>query len=101
MPRGENSFKKGKEKTGGRKEGSINKKTAQWEAFTEYCLNGGLEKFELELQLLKGEKFVNAFLALLEFHKPKLARTTLEGDADKPLYISPNIIIKPKDVGND
>ena len=39
-------------KLGGRKEGSKNKKTAQWETFSEYCLNGGLERFEQELNSL-------------------------------------------------
>lgn len=78
MPKGENSFQKGKEKTGGRTKGAGNKKTEQWEQFSEYCLNGGLERFKQELNTLDGEKYVNAFLSLLEYHKPKLARTQTE-----------------------
>lgn len=91
-------FKKGhkKHENAGRKQGTPNKRTEQWEQFAEYCLNGGLDKFKTELTALKGEKYVNAFLTLLEYHKPKLARTTLEGDPDKPLLQAPNIIIQPE-----
>ena len=75
-------FEKGHKKIGGRKEGSTNKKTAQWETFAEYCLNGGLERFEQELNSLEGKQFVDAFLTLLEYHKPKLSRTELKHEGD-------------------
>ena len=78
MASGENSFKKGKEKTGGREKGVPNKKTELWESFSTYCINDGLEKFKTELNKLEGEKYVNAYISLLEFHKPKLARTQTE-----------------------
>ncbi len=70
--------KKGHKKIGGRKQGTPNKKTEQWEAFAEYCLNGGLEKFQKEMNKLKGKDYVYAFTNLLEFHKPKLARTEID-----------------------
>jgi hypothetical protein len=73
---------KGHEKIGGRSKGTPNKKTAQWEAFSEYCLNGGLQRFEQELNTLEGKDYVNAFTALLEFHKPKLARTTMQHEGE-------------------
>lgn len=76
-------FKKGHKKVGGRKEGSTNKKTAQWEAFAEYCLNGGLERFERELNTLEGKDYVNSFLSLLEYHKPKLGRTEVKHEVEK------------------
>lgn len=76
------SFKKGE---GGRTKGAKNKRTEQWEAFADYCMTGGLERFKKELDSLKGEKYVNAFANLLEFHKPKLARVALEGNPDNPL----------------
>lgn len=79
MPKGENSpFKKGHEKIGGRTKGTPNKKTEQWDMFASFCLEEGLEKFRKELSTLKGEKYVNAYISLLEFHKPKLARTQTE-----------------------
>ena len=67
-------FKKGDKKVKGREKGAKNKKTLQWETFSEYCLNSGLAKFEKELNKLEGSSFVNAFTNLLEFHKPKLSR---------------------------
>jgi len=67
-------FQKGN-KLAGRRENIPNKRTEQWEVFSQYCLNGGLERFEQELNTLEGKDFVNAFTLLLEFHKPKLART--------------------------
>ncbi len=68
-------FEKGNK---GKPKGAVNKRTVQWEAFSEYCLNGGLQRFEQELNALEGKDFVNAFTTLLEFHKPKLARTQVE-----------------------
>lgn len=82
-------------KFAGSRKGIPNKKTEQWDTFSEYCLDGGLEKFKNELDTLKGEKYINAFLALLEYHKPKLARTTLEGDKDNPINMAPIIQILP------
>ena len=65
---------KGNKYAGSRK-GKPNKRTEQWEAFTQYCLEGGLQRFEQELNALEGKDYVNAFMGLLEYHKPKLART--------------------------
>ena len=51
-----------------------------WEIFADYCVNGGLEKFQRELNALKGKHFVDSFTNLLEFHK--LARTELKHEGD-------------------
>jgi len=75
-------FKEGRKKTGGRTKGAVNKKTAQWEAFAEYCVNGGLKRFEQELNSLEGKDYVNSFLNLLEYHKPKLQRTEVKHEVD-------------------
>ncbi len=66
----------------GKPKGAKNKRTLQWEAFSDYCLNGGLAKYQKELKKLEGEKYVNAFHNLLEFHKPKLARTELKHEGE-------------------
>ena len=79
-------FQKGN-KLAGRRENIPNKRTEQWEVFSQYCLNGGLERFEQELNTLEGKDFVNAFTLLLEFHKPKLARTTLVGEDTNPIQL--------------
>lgn len=74
-------FQKGhtKLKTAGRTKGTPNKKTAQWETFVEHCLNGGLKRFQEELNSLEGDKYVESYLKLLEYFKPKLARTEITG----------------------
>lgn len=71
-------FEKGH--SGGLRKGIPNKRTEQWEVFADYCMNGGLERFERELNTLEGKDFVNSFLSLLEYHKPKLARTDVTHD---------------------
>lgn len=73
----------GSAKAGGRQKGTPNKRTLQWEAFTEYCLVGGLERFQEEMNKLKTKDFVHSFLTLLEFHKPKLARSEITGKDGK------------------
>lgn len=66
-------------KFAGSRKGIKNKKTEQWEAFAAYCMNGGLVKLEQELNKLEGKDYAMAFTNLMEFHKPKLARTELTG----------------------
>ena len=78
-------FKKGHKLGKGRVTGVPNKRTAQWQVFTEHCLSGGLERFQSELDKLEKKDYVNAFLTLLEFHKPKLARTEITGDDGEDL----------------
>ena len=82
-------FKKGESgNPNGRPGGAVNKKTEQWEIFSEYCLNGGLERFEQELHKLEGRDYVNAFMSLLEFHKPKLARTEVKHEGEVGVNIN-------------
>lgn len=78
---------KGHKKYGGRAKGAPNKRTEQWEQFVEYCMNGGLEKFQTEMEKLTGKDYVSAFANLLEFHKPKLTRSTLVGDKENPVTV--------------
>jgi hypothetical protein len=91
-------FKKGdkKPKSAGRVKGTPNKRTEKWEDFVEYCLNGGLEKFQEELSKLEGEKYVNAFTNLIEYHKPKLARSDVNHSGDITI-VPPVIKIQPLD----
>lgn len=81
-------------KTGGRVKGSVNKQTAVkqliqqslWEKVGEKLTNEGIERAWSELSTLKGEKYLYGMLALMEYFKPKLNRTTLEG-GDKPIQV--------------
>lgn len=66
----------------GKPKGAVNKRTQQWEIFAEYCVNGGLERFQKELESLKGKAYVDAFANLLEFHKPKLSRAEVRHEGD-------------------
>lgn len=103
--------RQGGDKTGGRTKGKRNKKTEQWEVFSSYCLKGGLKKFQTELNKLKGKDFVRAFTDLIEFHKPKLARTELTGKNGADLitnnlskYSTEELIIRAtaiKEISND
>ena len=81
-------------KFAGSRKGVPNKKTSQWEAFSQYCVEGGLERFERELNTLEGKDYVNAFINLLEFHKPKLNRTTLDGNQTTPIIL--NVLTKSR-----
>ena len=66
-------FTEGNKNHGSRK-GIPNKRTKQWNLFAEQAMNGGLEKFEQEMNKLEGEQYVQIFIKLLEFFKPRLSR---------------------------
>lgn len=51
-------------KTGGRKKGVPNKNSALIMAMCNHLVDGGLEKFEKEMDKLKGKTYVNAFIGL-------------------------------------
>jgi hypothetical protein len=68
------AFEKGKGKTGGRAKGIKNKKHLLLESFAKSVIEGGMEKFQSELNKLSGIKYVHAYLALYEYVSPKLRR---------------------------
>ena len=68
--------------------GSKNLKTEEWLLFRDHCLTGGIQRFQEEMNKLHGRDYAEMFLKLLEFHKPKLARQELTGDAGGPLTIT-------------
>jgi hypothetical protein len=74
------AFKKGIKKTGGRKSGVKNKKTMLIDSFAKTICDGGMEKFKTELNKLTGKDFVNAYLLLFEYVKPKLSRMEMKAD---------------------
>lgn len=84
MPKGVKGFQKGHKFGVRRKKGvkNKNKQSDQWNYFAKFCIEGGLIRFKKELEKLKGKQYVDAFLTLLEYHKPKLQRSELIG-ADK------------------
>jgi hypothetical protein len=89
MPRGPGKGKTNNPK--GRTVGSKNQKSIEWEQLRD-SLTGELSgKFnEIMVDWANGddeqrEAFVNAFIRIMEFHKPKLARTALSNEGDVPL----------------
>ena len=82
-------FEKGKSgNPNGRKVGSVNKKTEQWEKFASWFMESGIEKLQDEMDKLEGKEFVREFKDLMEYFQPKLSRTELTGSDDKPVNIT-------------
>jgi hypothetical protein len=89
MPRGPGKGNTNNPK--GRTPGTKNRSTIEWEQLRD-SLTGELSgKFnEIMVDWANGddeqrEAFVNAFIRIMEFHKPKLARTALSNEGDVPL----------------
>src|SRR5271163_2710843 len=59
---------------GGRKKGSASKKTEILKKFTSDILNGGRQKFMVEMRKLEGKAYIDAYLALMEYSLPKMSR---------------------------
>lgn len=74
------AFEKGKPKTGGKAVGSKNKKTLVLDTFANAIVDGGMERFQTELSKLEGRDYVNSFLQLFEYVKPKLSRMEMKAD---------------------
>lgn len=83
----------------GRPVGSRNRRTEQWQLFVDYCLNGGLEKFQDELNKLEGKDYVAAFISIIEFHKPKLARSEMKLEAEVRHTITDKTVFSIKKKG--
>lgn len=93
------AYKPGHKKMGGRQLGTPNKKTEQWELFTRYLLEGGLQKLEQELMALSGKDYVNAMVNLLEYHKPKLNRSEMTGPGGSDLIPPTTVVFQIKKIG--
>ena len=79
--------KKGLPKTGGRLKGSPNKKTKLWNELGEYIVNEGAEKYMDYLKEMENEEFLKRFEAILEYFKPKQARTEVTGKDGEALTV--------------
>lgn len=73
---------KGHKRWGGRQLGTPNQKTEQWEKFSEWMMTTGLERFQNEMAALEGKDFILTVKDLMEFFKPKLARTELKHEGE-------------------
>lgn len=72
-------FKKGKSKTGGKVKGTKNLKTQQWEELGKAIIEKHAERANKILATCEDDVFIENFNKLLEYFKPKLARTELTG----------------------
>lgn len=70
-------FEKGNKSGKGRPKGFKNKKTLLLENFVEVIVKEGMNKFRKELNTLTGKDYVQAYTTFLEYHKPKLSRSTV------------------------
>lgn len=71
----------------GRPKGSKNEKTLMWEQLGEYITQQGAEKATRILHTMEEEDFMRHYLMMLEYFKPKQARTTIVGDSEAPIQI--------------
>lgn len=80
MAKTSTSFKKGEAK--GRPKGVENKTTKTLKEFLVYISENGKEKMWQEMQTLKGKLYVDAYLSLIEYVQPKLARTEVNSSGE-------------------
>ena len=64
----------------GRKVGTLNERTKQWEALGKALLEGHAEKAHRVLESLEDEKFLDQYCKLLEYFRPKLQRSEVKQD---------------------
>jgi hypothetical protein len=81
-------FEKGKSgNPKGRPEGSVNKKTEMWHQLGEYVVTQGAERAMSVLHSMDDEDYLHYYLTMLEYFKPKQARTVHAGDNEAPVQI--------------
>lgn len=81
-------------KSGGKVKGSKNKVTiakeilhdSLWDKVSHKVTNEGIDRCWDEMSKLEGRDYVMSFMQFLEYFKPKLQRTTVEG-GEKPLQM--------------
>lgn len=78
------AFEKGKSgNPQGREAGSKNKRTEEWEDFGRLLLTKNAARASRVLDDTEDEKFIDLYIRLLEFFKPKMNRTTIEDNEGK------------------
>lgn len=77
-------------KAGGRSKGAKNKTTLAkeliqnnlWDEVSGWVTGEGVQKCKEEMMTLEGKDFVYSYMQFLEYFKPKLQRTTLDGKVE-------------------
>lgn len=84
------AFEPGNKHGKGRQEGSKNVRTEEWEAFGKAIIEGNLawmQKHMDELKASEPEKAFDRLVELMEYFKPKLARTEHTGKVDSEVTV--------------
>ena len=71
----------------GRPEGSKNKRTVEWEALGKAITGMHTERFNSLLLELPDDKFMDKYLQILEYFKPKQLRTEVKDDSDRTIIV--------------
>lgn len=90
------AFKKGRIKTGGKKKGVKNVKTLQWEALGKALIEQHAERANKILETCDDEYFIDNFNKLLEYFRPKLARTEITGKDGEEIKVRTFNLTPPK-----
>ena len=59
----------------GKPKGALSQKRKAWELIGESLMNECSDKFMVEMNKLEGTAYINAFLNIMEYFKPKLSRS--------------------------
>lgn len=91
------TFKKGQSGCPtGKPKGTLSPKTKAWEELGEYIANAGARRYLKALEQLNDAEYVNRFEHVLEYFKPKLARSEVSGPNGKDLF--PTDVNKAKEI---
>jgi len=71
----------------GRPVGSQNERTIMWQQLGEYVVTQGAERAMTVLHSMDDEDYLHNYLMILEYFKPKQARTVHAGDSEAPVQI--------------
>ena len=80
----------------GSKPGSKKKKTIEWERLGKFLTETGAERALTVMGKMEDEKFIDVYMKMLEYFKPKLARTEIR-DAD---HVIRPFIVLPEQIEN-
>lgn len=67
--------------------GAVSEKTKMWEELGQYIVTEGAERAMQVLAKMDDDQFLEQYMKMLEYFKPKQARVTHAGDADAPVQI--------------
>ena len=74
--------------------GAISAKSRAWEELGEYIGSAGAQRYMDALKALEDDKFIEKFTYVLEFFKPKLARSEVTGKDGERLFPKPILDVK-------